>query len=235
MTGSVDRERLNQQMYEVAALLGEDQKAALGQLRGILQRFGPERVAAWVERAKDLHATGEMTTTEGKPRTLGGIFFSLAKSEMSSADRRQLGLVHTTPPAKPMSWPERLTLYPILSDEKGTVPTVKITLIGRPGKTEQRGKGFVTVLQNDPPPANLSKDLPAPPTDPTHYLTFLPGKQFRKVLEALVANKDDRMIVEGWAAFDPKLGAMCVWAQRVTTVSLERAKRPEKEVPPPDS
>jgi hypothetical protein len=75
----------------------------------------------------------------------------------------------------------------------------------------------------------ISPDMPTPPADPTNYLVFLPGKQFRKVLPSLTDNKEDKLIVEGYAALDKQIGTMCVWAQRVTSVLTERAKRPPKD------
>jgi hypothetical protein len=167
-----------------------------------------------------------MQTSDGKPRTLGGCFFKLAKDQLAPQPRRA---VFPTAPQPRLAWADRIPLAAALRSEAGEVQTVKITLIGRPGKTEQRGKIFVGVMRNQEAPKGLSPDMPTPPADPTNYLVFLPGKQFRKVLPSLTDNKDDRLIVEGYAAFDRQIGTMCVWAQRVTSVLTERTKRPPKD------
>ncbi|GAB4457935.1 MAG: hypothetical protein Kow0031_38590 [Anaerolineae bacterium] len=48
--------------------------------------------------------------------------------------------------------------------------------------------------------------------------------------QALEADPKDRLIIEGYPAFDGRIGGgtMCLYAQSVTTTALQRAKWAEK-------
>jgi len=51
------------------------------------------------------------------------------------------------------------------------------------------------------------------------------------MVAAAMADPQDALIVEGWAAYDPELEGVAVWATSCTTKLLQRAKR-EGQPPP---
>lgn len=216
---------------QVAETLGEHEPKTLAQLERIIHECGIEQVDAWVGAAQAAIADGTARRQDGTPRTLGGAFFRIVKDALPNDQRHKLGL--SAPPAAALPplfiWNDRVALVAQL--EKGSALTVKITIIGRPGRMQECAGFFATLMQNDTPPNNFAKGMPNPPAEPTSYLVFLPAKQARRVLEALTSDKDDRLIVEGWAAFDEQLKKVCVWGQRITTVGLERQKRDSNATP----
>jgi hypothetical protein len=79
------------------------------------------------------------------------------------------------------------------------------------------------MTQMDAPKA-FPKGVPAPPTTPTVYTVYIGAKQWKNVAEAM-QNPDDRLIIEGFAAFDPSLEGMAVFVTNTTTKLLQQAKK----------
>jgi hypothetical protein len=209
---------------DIPRLLSETDPATIRQLRALVRQAGLAQALAWVEEARAIHDGPGMLTDDGtRPRTVGGIFFKLAKNALPVQQRRKLFPARPAGPP-PLVWEARDEVAQTL--EYGEASKVKITLIGRPMKVIPRGKIYVAGMKNDRPPTGLAPDMPAPPDDPTKYLVFLPPKPYRPAAERLAADPEDRLIVEGWGAYDPTLKTVCVWANRVTTVALQREQRP---------
>ena len=100
---------------------------------------------------------------------------------------------------------------------------MKITVSGRPGTAVEQGQAVVVALVSEKAPA-LAKGLPAPPAG-THYTVFVARKQWAKVAEALAADAEDTAIIEGYAALDPRVEGIAVYATSATTKRLQAAKR----------
>ncbi len=100
---------------------------------------------------------------------------------------------------------------------------MKITVIGRPGAAIEQGQAVAVALVSEKVP-DLPKGLPAPPAG-TRYTVFVAPKQWAKVAEALAADPDDAAIIEGYAALDPRVEGIAVYATSVTTKRVQAAKR----------
>ena len=109
---------------------------------------------------------------------------------------------------------------------KGVVTTVKITLVGRPGKIVQKGDTIITAMASTKVPA-LPKGVPTPPANPTTYTVYIGRKQWKNV-ETAITNPDDALIIEGFAAYDPELEGIAIFTTNVTTKQLQAAKRQAK-------
>ncbi len=70
----------------------------------------------------------------------------------------------------------------------------------------------------------LAKGLPEPPAG-TRYTVFVARKQWTKIAEALAADSEDAAIIEGYAALDPRVEGIAVYATGATTKRLQAAKR----------
>ncbi len=70
----------------------------------------------------------------------------------------------------------------------------------------------------------MPKGLPAPPAG-THYTVFVARKQWATVAEALATDPEDTAIIEGYAALDPRVEGIAVYATSTTTKRLQAAKR----------
>jgi len=110
-----------------------------------------------------------------------------------------------------------------LQQNIGRATTVKITVIGRPGAAVEQGQAVALALVSEKLP-DLPKGLPEPPAG-TRYTVFVARKPWAKVTEALAADPEDAAIIEGYAALDPRVEGIAVYATSVTTKRLQAAKR----------
>ncbi len=228
---------------QIADQLGEKQRGPRNLVFAVVKSCGTEFARQLLRDAQEIERLGGMLTTEGdRRRTIGGVFFYLARGRMSKELRDQIFPHRTkrkkqgsasTKPQEPevtypsFDWEERLTLVPVLLDEKGVVNTVKITLIGRPGKIEMRQDLVITTMAHEAKSPTLPKGVPAPPQTPTLYTVYIGAKQWRKVEQA-AQNPDDALIIEGMCAFDEALNGMAVFATNVTSKAIETEKRDKK-------
>ncbi len=101
---------------------------------------------------------------------------------------------------------------------------MKITLIGRPGHVVEKQNLVITMMSQMQAPASFPKGVPQPPATPTDYTIYIAAKQWQKVAEAM-KNPEDKLIVEGFAAFDPALEGMAVFVTNTTTKLLQQQKK----------
>jgi len=123
-----------------------------------------------------------------------------------------------------LPWDERETLAAPALEKQGAAATVKISLVGRPGKVIERNDAVIVTLTGPKPPA-LPKGLPVLPDDAvTVFLVYIARKQWTKVADAM-QNPEDRLVIEGYPFMDAKLKVIGVLTQNVTTVLTQRAQR----------
>jgi hypothetical protein len=214
----------------VARELGESDPAATGQIVRVVECLGAEAALAFLRETLEAEAEGGMMLRDGsRRRTPGGAFFYLVKGRISRRDRAAIW-PHLAQPsrkkkqkAEPPAWEEILTLVPEAMKEKGATTTVKITLIGRPGRIVEKADVVLTTLQSTKAPT-LPKGLPAAPAEPTTYVVYIARKQWTRVAAA-IQEPDDRLILEGYPVFEKRLGAMVVLVTNATTKNLQAAKR----------
>ena len=108
---------------------------------------------------------------------------------------------------------------------------MKITVSGRPGTAIEQGQAVVVALVSEKVP-DLPKGLPAPPAG-THYTVFVARKPWTTVAEALAADVEDAAIIEGYAALDPRVEGIAVYATSGTTKRLQAATRAAQPVATP--
>ncbi|MDP9314790.1 MAG: phosphorylated adapter RNA export RNA-binding domain-containing protein [Chloroflexota bacterium] len=226
-----------QAVQNIAQALGETDRAVIAQLRRAIRVLGVETTQAVVAEMQQIEAEGGMLTKDGsRRRTPGGVFFQLVLQRVPSRDRwfvfrhdqaRRKGgrpPANTGAPAA-VQPPFTLDLLPeIIAQIQtwGGAQTVKITVIGRPTQTVERGEVIILGLINETAPS-LPKGLPVPPT-PTKYVVLVARKQWQKVADAL-GNPDDRLIIEGYPTYAPQHSGITVYATSVTTKHLQAAKR----------
>ena len=213
---------------EIAEALGEREEKPLHDLAQVIDKLGADKANELLARVRDVEAEGGMLTQDAsRPRTPGGIFFQLARA-----------YIPVTPPpprARRLTWSEAAQAAAEAADDgtqktKGAGPqhedsSVKITLIGRPGKVVKRDSVMITTMYNHKRPA-LPKQLPkfSGADVETRYTVFIAAKQWRKVEEAM-RNKEDALIIEGYPFTDPEIKGICVFAKSTTTKLIQRARR----------
>ncbi len=237
---------------EIAAGLGETEHGPLGQVGRVVGRLGADRARAFLMRTGEIEAAGGLLLPDGsRRRTPGGVFFHLVRTDdaltredrvsifppQSVRNRRataagaaatQTMPASATAPtlaATPTAWADDdyRRVMAALQQERGRATTVKITVIGRPGTTVEQGQAVALALVSEKAPP-LPQGLPEPPSG-TRYTVFVARKQWTKVAEALAADPEDAAIIEGYAALDPRVEGIAVYATSITTKRLQAAKR----------
>lgn len=179
-------------------------------LRQVLRVLGADRTTALLAETLQLEATGGMMTHDGtRRRTPGGTFFQLARQQASPKERGRLfprpapqpgqGQAPSQPPLQVLTWDEVPAIIQTLATAPaGEARTMKLTLIGRPGKVEVRQTCVVFRLQGKPA-GSLPKGLPPAPSQPPMIWNVMVAlRQYNRVKESLAANQDDQLIIEGY-------------------------------------
>lgn len=231
----------------LARELGETEAGPRRQLARVVKELGPEQALAFLQEAQAIEANGGLMLPDGsRRRTPGGVFFYLVRTKGPPAveglwgrkpkhpkaeGQQAVSPQPATPAAEPLSppplpaltWQDRTAVLQAIGVEKGSASTMKITLIGRPGKLVDKGSCIVTVMQENRVPA-LPKGLPVPPAAPTTYVVYLATKQWKQVA-SVVNDPGDVLIIEGFPQLDPKTSSMAVFATNTTTKKLQALRR----------
>ena len=228
----------------IAAVLGETMPPPIRLITRAVDRLGPDRARALLGQALTVEAQGGLTLPDGHRRTPGGTFFYLVRTSdaISREDKDYIfprqgerskraggngAPASATPAVAPAAaWTDdtyREIAQQLQQDNSGRASTVKITVIGRPGTVVEQGQAVAVPLVSEKVP-DLPKGLPEPPTG-TRYTAFVARKQWGKIAEALAADPEDAAIIEGYAALDPRVDGIAVYATSATTKRLQAAKR----------
>jgi hypothetical protein len=229
---------------EVAKKLGETEKKPLEQIELLLQHAGKEFVDANVAESFKIEEEGGMFTEDKKRRrTVGGIFFYIAKGKLEPEMRGNIfpGYGQNKPVGKVVAWDERLDyVKPLLEGgEHGEMRFVTVTLQGRPGKVVIEDNSVMTTIAHSHSQTPLPRGVPHPPADTTLYTVYMAHKQYETVIESLEKYKNDWMLVEGTLFYDKETATMTVLATRVSTKRMDKMTKrdgeeeePKKEAKP---
>jgi len=226
---------------EIAAQLGETEIEVRRQIMRALRVIGEERTRAFVARALAVGAAGGMMLKSGSRRhTRGGVFFRLMRDELMADveghqatyrifrphGKRQGGPkgARVSREAMPFDWTAFRAAATAAMSEPGETTTVKLTVIGRPGKIVERGDVVLVAMRSEKAPS-LPKGVPDPPALPTDYVLLVGRKQWSKVAAALAADPADKVIVEGYPTIAPDIDGISVHATSATTTGIQAAKR----------
>jgi len=226
---------------EIAAQLGEKDVEARRQIGRAVRVIGEERTRAFVAQALTVEAAGGMMLKSGSRRhTPGGLFFRLMRDDlMADAEGRQAAYrifrthgkrqgsskaPRASREVPPFDWATFRAAATEAMSEPGEATTVKLTVIGRPGKIVERGDVVLVAMRSEKAPS-LPKGVPDPPALPTDYILLVGRKQWSKVAAALTADPADKIIVEGYPTIAPDIDGITVHATSATTTGIQAAKR----------
>jgi hypothetical protein len=231
----------------IAQQLGETAEGPLRHLAMVVKQLGPEQALAFLQEALAIEAQGGLLLPDGsRRRTPGGVFFYLVRTKgppavqdlwrakpkpprphgskaSASQTDAPASQVQSSPLPPAVTWEDRLAVLQDIGAEKGTASTMKITLVGRPGKIVDKGSCVVTMMQAGRVPA-LPKGLPPPPAAPTTYVVYIAAKQWKNVA-GVVSDPEDTLIIEGFPQLDVKTNSIAVFATNTTTKKLQAARR----------
>ena len=229
---------------QLAAELGETDPDVHRRLARIVKGKGAAFALAVLDETRQVERGEGLLVADGtRRRTLGGVWFFLAKARMTTAERYQLAPYDGPRPDKtggksanvadlPPTWAELGPLVDEALNARGEIRTVKITVIGRPNKIVERPGFALLTLQDTGKLPALPKGVPTPAQPlPTTFIVYIGGKQWAKVAAAL-KNAEDQVIVEGVPALDPRYNAITVFCTSATTKALQRAQREQQPAPP---
>ena len=174
-------------------------------LRQVLTVLGPDHTAQLLAQTLEIEAAGGMLIMNGKRRrTPGGVFFQLVRQQATRSQRDYLfpraegQPAQKQAPAQPHAQPQALTwaevqmiAQTLATQPAGEARTMKLTLIGRPGKVEMRGQAVVFRMQGKPP-GSLPRGLPPVPTTPPPTWTVMVAlRQRNRVKESSMGNQEN--------------------------------------------
>ncbi len=230
---------------EIATQLGETEEEPIRQINRAVRILGEHRVRTVVARALDIEAAGGMMRADGsQKRSLGGVFFILMRDDVGRKDFYRIfkggqqqrtngpgAAARTT--TVPFDWATFGANAAEAMSEAGEATTVKLTVIGRPGKIVERGDVALVAMRSEKAPS-LPKGVPAPPSPQTDYMVLVGMKQWRKVAEALAADPADKLLIEGYPTVQPEVAGITVYATSATTTGIQAGKRAAQQATPPD-
>lgn len=229
----MSQDELQTFIQDLAAQLSETDDEPIQLLTAVVENCGVDFARQLLQETVEIEAQGGLMIKNGqRRRTTGGVFFYLARGRISHRLRNKIFGIQQSdqpkppppPPIPAFHWNERVALIQPLFEESGEVSTVKITLIGRPGKIESRKDLVITTMSHTAKSPTLPKGVPPPPQTPTLYTVYIAAKQWRRVEEA-ATDPEDSLIIEGTASYDPEIQAVAVFAMSVTSKKLEQKKR----------
>lgn len=233
---NIDPKYIRQFTQEIAQALNEHEKKPLRQIETITRLCGEQFVRDLLKQALAVQAQGGMKTSSGdKQRTLGGVFFALAREQMPEEEKLQVFYLWVNRARKrvahesqfePFEWDHRQATIDKLNQAQGEISDVKITLQGRPSEIERRQNLIITTLTHHiSENITMPTGVPHPKQFEMPYTVYIGAKQWEQVEEALDKSKDDQLIVEGFAAFDAETNAMAVFTLTATTTQLAKKAR----------
>ncbi len=242
-----DRATINGIAGEIAAQLGETENGVRWQIGRALRVIGEERTRAFVAQALEVEAAGGMMLPDGSQRhTLGGVFFRLMREQLMGDEASRQAAYRIFRPhgskgrggqkaPKDKSAPAAYDWTAFSADaaeamsEVGEISTVKLTVIGRPGKVVERGDVALVAMRSEKVPS-LPKGVPAPASPTVDYMVLVGIKQWRKVAQALAADPADKVIMEGYPTVQPEFAGITVYATSATTTGIQAGKRAAQTV-----
>lgn len=240
-------EAINQVVTKISTELNETNTYLI---KRITREIGVAKAMQLLDKTVEIEAgEGIMTLKGDRRRTPGGVFFFLVRGRISKEQyfkiwerpqpyfkkrKPQKPQPEKRPPqqkkkvkVEPLNWPARIALFNEVGGEHGQVSRAELKLIGRPIKILPRGKIVILTLRNrDQPP--LPRALPKVEQDSTVFLVFLSMKQWNKIADSM-EDESDKVIITGYPVYSGKLNAIAVWAQRATTINMEKARHAAKK------
>lgn len=209
--------------------LGETEPGPQRVLRAATMEFSPDILMEVLAAAQVQHAQGLRTLDGSRPRTLGGTFFYLLKQRCTPEQFTRIfvpwsaSIIDPQPPASPdpapplplplLTWDDRTSLDDP-EQQKGSVMSARVSIIGQPGAIVERRNVIVLQLVDQRKLSNIPAGMPTPASDPTVYTVYVAPKQWRRVADQVQAGSH-QLGIEGWQQVDPQQDGIVVFATKV--------------------
>ncbi len=220
----------------VADQLGERNNKPRQQIAKIISLCGLKYAEKLVEETKEIEAQGGMMTQNGeRRRTMGGVFFQLARQQLPEEMRDRIfnSWRHAINQhiKKEQQYPaydfeQRASMLEgVLNDEAGEMTEMKISLSGRPGPVERRRELVITTLDYKLSEGfAMPRGVPLPHLTEHTYVVYIASKHWDNIEKAL-KDETDELLVEGICAFDEEIDKFAIYSTYATTKKLQKKER----------
>ena len=223
--------------------LNESDEAPRRQVNNIIRFCGSEFAEQMLQETLKVEADGGMMTENGKrQRTIGGVFFYLARGKMPD-EQRSLVFPRSRreqsqkrkwfyPNRPEFIWSQRGELLQRLLNLKkhGRVRDMRVKLTGRPGHYEKLQEVVVLSMKYEGTIPSFPAGVPPMPDTPTIYTVYVGYGQWNKV-EKLLKDTSKMLEIEGICAFDPEINGIAVFATAVSMKKIKTKKEAPKAAP----
>lgn len=207
---------------EIADTLGETEKGPRFLVADIILHCGVEFAQDVLRQTIEIEAKdGLLTNNKSRRRTMGGVFFYVAKGRLEPAVRekifpdrkkeeqaRQLAL-------PPFEWANRAQVFAEIQ-KQGKAEDVRVVVIGHPGDIVKRQNLVIAKMKHEAPLPSLPKGVPPIPEDHnTEYTIYMGYEQWGKAEKTL--GPDKVLVIEGLSIYDPEIPGIAVFATAIKT------------------
>jgi hypothetical protein len=213
----------------IAEILGETEEQPRILVARVVHFCGPEFAERILNQALEIQQRGGIPVKDGsRLRTVGGVFFLLAKQEASNDCRRrafyrQMIIDGQPAPRQPrFYWEKRRKVVTPLLEEPGDATRADITIIGRPDAIDQQADYVLVTMTHTARSGSIPMGVPKVDHVTGPHTVYLKPQQWRSVAGAL-KDQSDKLIIQGTCLYDPETGDMLVIAETV-----RRRREPKK-------
>jgi hypothetical protein len=202
----------------IARTLGETEAGPRYQIAAIIQHCGPRFANQILQDTRAALAQGGMLVPDGsRRRTPGGVFFILARNQMTEEQKQA---VFVRPRDRRFHWTSRHeTVVPLLA-EPGEVYAVTVTLIGRPAEVWEYDDVIILRMSYEGVKTPTPRGVPQMQLLDNLYTVFISPDHWREVN---LEDDQQMLVVEGLCAYEPQVEGLAVYAMQVAT------QRPKKK------
>lgn len=214
---------------ELIRTLKEKHKAPKLRLAKIIGVCGIDFCRDILAQTQEIEAQGGMLTEKGdRRRTIGGVFFRLAKEQMTQEQWFEVvprkKWPDKRPKVTPIDWSRRVEFISTL-EQDGRIEDMRVTLMGYPGDTHRDGDVVITQMTHELHTLSLARQLPNLP-ERTRYTVYMPANRWEKVAPEL--EQGDKMLhIYGEAFIDPDIKGIAVLASTVEAKNPPKQKKSE--------
>ncbi|TVR22818.1 MAG: hypothetical protein EA396_05370 [Anaerolineaceae bacterium] len=222
---------------EVANTLGEKDRKPYGQIAALVRMRGEDFIREVLADTLQIEAQGGMMTAKGdRRRTIGGVFFRLARERLTRnegllifarGDVSKLKRAKSEAQFPAFTWDDRAeVIHNLKNQEQGEVSDVKIILQGHPKSTERRENLVILRMQHDLDKIpNMPRGVPDPGDKAMPYTVIVNSEQYETAEAAIQKDPKDELHIEGFAAYDAETSDIVVFATRAITRKIHKQER----------
>jgi hypothetical protein len=222
------KQDIQAEVKKMIEILGEKEPHPMRQIRLIAEHAGLEFAQALLQETLEIEKNGGMLTHDAtRKRTLGGIFFLLAKAKLPEDIRQEVfpkifpsGTKHNIEISEISSvvqslyaneTPNQMTMLP------------RATLVGRVNRYEIKDHTVVLDFKYQFSKIGFTRGIPPMPVTELSFVVLTSDKQWENVRQRIMKNSTEEVVVDGTFIWHDELKSVVLFATLVT--SREQMKK----------